>query len=62
VGSALWSPRRQIGTSSVLVEGDRAASHDEDGVWIDAPEFERLAGSEPLETSGTVARRAARRR
>jgi DNA-binding SARP family transcriptional activator len=45
--SALWSLRRQIG-NALLVEGDHAGLHDEDGVWVDAREFERLAASEPL--------------
>lgn len=45
--SALWSLRRQIGTP-LLVEGDHAELHDEDGVWVDAREFEQLAASEPL--------------
>ena len=45
--SALWSLRRQI-SGSLLVEGDHAALHDEDGVWVDAREFERLAASDPL--------------
>lgn len=45
--SALWSLRRQIGTS-LLVEGDHAALQHEDGVWIDAREFERLAANEPV--------------
>jgi DNA-binding SARP family transcriptional activator len=45
--SALWSLRRQIGTA-LQVEGDHAALHDEDGVWVDACEFDRLAGSDPV--------------
>ena len=45
--SSLWSLRRQI-SASLLVEGDHAALHDDDGVWIDAHEFEQLAAAEPL--------------
>ena len=45
--SALWSLRRQIG-SSLLVEGDHAVLHDDDGVWVDACTFEQLAATEPL--------------
>ena len=33
---------------TLLVEGDHAGLHDDDGVWVDAREFERLAASEPL--------------
>jgi DNA-binding SARP family transcriptional activator len=44
--SALWSLRRQLG-DSLVVDGDRIGLRDEGSLWVDAREFERLAGSDP---------------
>jgi DNA-binding SARP family transcriptional activator len=44
--SALWALRRQLG-GRVVVNGERVALDDADGVWIDVVEFERRAGEEP---------------
>ncbi len=44
--SALWSLRRQLG-DSLVVDGERIGLRDEGSLWVDAREFERLAGSDP---------------
>jgi DNA-binding SARP family transcriptional activator len=44
--SALWTLRRQLG-ESLVVEGERVRLRDEDGLWIDVREFERLAANDP---------------
>jgi DNA-binding SARP family transcriptional activator len=44
--SALWSLRRQIG-EALVVDGERVGLSDEDGLWVDVREFERLAASVP---------------
>jgi len=44
--SALWSLRRQL-PDALVVEGERVSLRGEDDVWVDAREFERLAGSHP---------------
>jgi DNA-binding SARP family transcriptional activator len=44
--SALWALRRQL-PDRVAVEGERVALVDDDGLWIDAREFERLAEHAP---------------
>ncbi len=45
--SALWALRRQLG-ERLLVERERVSLRDEQGVWVDVREFERLAESDPL--------------
>jgi DNA-binding SARP family transcriptional activator len=44
--TALWTLRRRLG-ESLVVEGERVALRDEDGLWIDVREFERLAANDP---------------
>lgn len=45
--SALWTLRRQLGTA-LVVEGDRVGLSDEEGLWIDTREFDRLAADSPV--------------
>ena len=45
--SALWALRRHIG-DALEVDGDRVGLSEGPGVWVDAREFERLAGSDPV--------------
>ncbi len=45
--SALWVLRRRLG-EPLLVEGERVGLFDEEGVWVDVREFERLAENESL--------------
>jgi DNA-binding SARP family transcriptional activator/tetratricopeptide (TPR) repeat protein len=44
--SALWTLRRRLG-DAIGVAGDRVWLRDEDGLWIDAREFERLLADAP---------------
>ncbi|HEY2436694.1 MAG TPA: AAA family ATPase, partial [Solirubrobacteraceae bacterium] len=44
--SALWALRRQIG-DCLMVDGERVGLNPDDGIWIDAREFERLAEFDP---------------
>ncbi len=44
--SALWALRRALG-DAVVVEGDRVRLCEDEELWIDIREFERLAGSDP---------------
>ena len=44
--SALWALRRHIG-DALDADADRVALSEGPGVWVDAREFERLAGSDP---------------
>ncbi len=46
--SALWALRRQLGTA-LVVEGDRVGLSDEEGLWIDTREFDRLAADFPVQ-------------
>ncbi len=46
--SALWSLRRRLG-ERLVVDGERVGLRDDDGLWIDVVEFERLAGTEPAQ-------------
>jgi DNA-binding SARP family transcriptional activator/tetratricopeptide (TPR) repeat protein len=44
--SALWALRRRLG-ESLVVEGERVGLREEEGLWIDVREFERLAAGDP---------------
>lgn len=44
--SALWALRRHVG-DALEVDGDRVGLIKGPGVWVDALEFERLAGTDP---------------
>ncbi|MGP0053366.1 MAG: ATP-binding protein [Solirubrobacteraceae bacterium] len=44
--SALWALRRRLG-DRLAVDGERVGLRADDGLWIDAREFERLAASAP---------------
>ena len=44
--SALWSLRRQLG-DSLVVEGDCVGLADDQSLWVDAREFDRLADTDP---------------
>lgn len=46
--SALWALRRQLG-ERLVVEGERVGLRDEEALWIDAREFERLAAEDPAQ-------------